>query len=158
LADDNVIRLIHEVNAVGGATSPPRRYGTVLSLGDDRLRGQLWEPEFNFVDVGRGTGSIGEAARQLEIFLDALSMLATPEASYLLDDRYRYLLTEEEQETAALAQQLMNRIQLRHAGVGDTPGWASLGLALDELGARPGGTQLDRSRAMPPVAASRRES
>ncbi len=84
MKDDNVIRLVHEVaELAGGATR--RTFGTILSLEDDDLRRQLWDPEFDHVTFGGECGDLVRSARELEIFLDRVALLAAPGARHLLD-------------------------------------------------------------------------
>jgi len=79
--------------------NPPRSFGTALRLQHDPLFEELWRGDLKWVwfddDNSRGWA---EAARRQEIFLDYLASLASDTSPYLLNDRYKYLLSEEQQD------------------------------------------------------------
>ncbi len=164
-ADDNILRLTHEVSTfLGGQrektesdsqTDQPRTLGTVLTLGNDELRSTIWEPELHWVGItGRTDGTTKPAdpeseikarARQLEIFLDHLALHACSSSSYLLDERYASLLGDD----ADLAKELRNVAgqlpagpprageHTTKSGTGDK--WKPLRDAFRDHGFRPGG-------------------
>lgn len=140
LADDNVVRLIHEVRALtekgrDSATIP--KLGTVLSLGDRTPRTDLWEPEFAHANLGVGTDDRAGSARELEIFLDFVALDASSTAPYLLDERYKDLLGQDELDVAVEARALADHVaELSPGNVGRAnEGWDALGDVLHSLGA-----------------------
>jgi hypothetical protein len=134
MTDDNVIRLIHEVSELIENRRQAPALGTVLSLRADPLRSELWQPEFEFLDLSAGSGDMKSAARELEIFLDRVAMLAAPRAAHLLDPRYRELLdTDEEKQLAARAADLAREIRSVPSGAAE--GWRALAQALEAWGA-----------------------
>ncbi|WP_409333296.1 SIR2 family NAD-dependent protein deacylase [Trujillonella humicola] len=92
MTDDNVIRLIHEVAELNERPGDGCTFGTVLTLRADPMRAKLWEPEFDYVNLGRKSSDMRVAGRELEIFLDRVALLAAPRTAHLLDPRYRELL------------------------------------------------------------------
>jgi hypothetical protein len=136
MTDDNVVRLVHEVAELTEDHREPSPFGTVLSVRTDPLRLHLWEPEFDFVDLGAGTDDDGVAARELEIFLDRVALLAAPRSAHLLDPRYRELLkSAEERELADELRDVVARVEAVRVG-GDTAcGWDDVAAALEGFGA-----------------------
>ena len=135
MTDDNVIRLVHEVAELTEDHREPSPFGTVLSVRTDPLRLHLWEPEFDFVDLGADTDDDAVAARELEIFLDRVALLAAPRSAHLLDPRYRELLrTGEERELADELRDVVARVDAVRGG-NRSSGWDDVAAALEGFGA-----------------------
>jgi SIR2-like domain len=135
MTDDNVIRLVHEVAELTEDHRGPSPFGTVLSVRTDPLRLHLWEPEFDFLDLGGDTDDDGVAARELEVFLDRVALLAAPRSAHLLDPRYRELLkTHEERELADELRDVVARVEAVRGG-GSVSGWDDVAAALEGFGA-----------------------
>ena len=135
MTDDNVIRLVHEVADLTESYREPAPFGTVLSVRTDPLRLHLWEPEFDFVDLGAHTDDDALAARELEVFLDRVALLAAPRSAHLLDPRYRELLkTPEERELADELRDVLARVQAVRGGE-SANGWDDVAAALGGFGA-----------------------
>jgi hypothetical protein len=135
MTDDNVIRLVHEVAELTEDHRGPAPFGTVLSVRTDPLRLHLWEPEFDFVDLGADTDDDAVAARELEIFLDRVALLAAPRSAHLLDPRYRELLkTDEERELADELRDVVARVEAVR-GAESACGWDDVAAALEGFGA-----------------------
>ena len=100
MADENFLKLAHGVRQV---REDERPLGTALSLLEDPLRRRLGKDQFVYQSFGPADGETAEAARRLEIFLDLVAHEAVDDTPFLLDQRYRALLTEDE---AALARAL----------------------------------------------------
>ncbi|MGY1810170.1 SIR2 family protein [Blastococcus sp. SYSU D00669] len=151
MTDDNVIRLVHEVAELT-QSGGKRSFGTVLSLSADPLRQQLWDPEFKYVDFGSPRNDDSEAARDLEVFLDRIAMLAAPRSRHLLDPRYRELLQSDAERE--LADRLVSLSQeLSRLPATATNGWRDVTEALHRLGA-PTATTLAGSASLVPVPES----
>jgi hypothetical protein len=136
MTDDNLIRLIHEVAALAERSNRTPVLGTVLSLREEPLRADLWRPEFEFLDLSHGSDDIHAAARQLEIFLDRVALLATPRSAHLLDPRYRELLkTDEEKELAIRVGEMAAGVSRLSSSVGSGAGWREIAEALTAWGA-----------------------
>ncbi|GAA2110235.1 SIR2 family protein [Microlunatus panaciterrae] len=141
MTDDNVLRLIHEVaayrrNARSSSTSgfdeQERKFGTVVDVSADRAREALHGEHFHWLSMTGET--VAERARQLEIFLDAVSMFASKDRSWLLDRSFEYLLTPEERSWADLLRDAADAV----AGSGERNGaWKEVADALTGFGARP---------------------
>jgi hypothetical protein len=132
MKDDNVIRLVHEVaELTSGAVS--RTFGTILSLEDDPLRQRLWNPELAHLTFDNEEDDRTRSARDLEIFLDRVAMLAAPRARHLLDPRYAELLTSSEEKGLA---ETITDLAVRIAGLPPTAAreWSLVTEALNEFG------------------------
>ena len=138
MTDDNFLRLAHEVvsfraagRAEGHVTNQDEPLGTVVTLVEEPAARLLWEGRFDYVATSPDTEESGASARLLAIFLDALSMHATPPA-HLADHRYAALLADDEaREIAEAARELDRRI-----ASSQTPElWQSLSDALAAAGA-----------------------
>ena len=135
MTDDNVIRLVHEVAELvetSGTKTP--QLGTVLTLGGDNLRAQLWAPEFSYLDLTEG-GDVPQGARNLEIFLDHVAMQATGSNQHLLSEAYGALLGDEQRDLARRIREVALDIAAQPG-----PQWQALSAALAEFGA-PGPNQ-----------------
>ena len=140
MKDDNFLRLIHEVaayrrrsrKAAAGSTALVEldQFGTILALEDDPARQELQAPYFRWLSMPGG--SVAEAARQLEIFLDAVAMYASGDNSWLLDERFAHLLDDRQQDLAARVRGLA--CEVREHG-GSASAWDALGDELDGFGA-----------------------
>lgn len=142
--DSNLLRLVHEVAAFReqvGVRSTPAHMGTVLTLFKEPAREALLTNDFYYENMltepDRGDHeATNRAGRELEIFLDRLAMLAADRSPYLLDRRYRHLLSDSEMELADRLSRLHEdvkqaalkseswsgiRRQLAAAGLVDTP-------------------------------------
>lgn len=128
LDDDNVVRLVREVEVFReecGLTGP---VATVLDVDDDDARRELWEGQLSWLMLPGE--DLPERARALEIFLDAVARHAADTSSWLLDPRFAGLLDQPGRRTAETARHL--REDLDPLGVE----WAPLEAALDRAGAR----------------------
>jgi hypothetical protein len=88
LSDDHFHEIVHDV-----------RLAFPLTLFADPLDDQLWKGRLNLVSMVRGPfdeSRVGEAARLLEIFLDALAAFATDAHTYLLAEGHESALTPAE--------------------------------------------------------------
>jgi hypothetical protein len=133
MTDDNVIRLVHEVAELGELSGETPTLGTVLTLARDPLRERLWRPEFEYVAFGAEVDGDGAAARELEIFLDRVALLANRANAHLLSASYGALLDDlDQQRLAADARALYERAV--RVGV---PAWQDVANALAAFGAGP---------------------
>lgn len=140
MADDNVLRLIHQVVAyrkpqpqkdpeVGPAHE--EKLGTILDVGGEPARELLHSPYFSWhAMVGE---KLPERARQLEIFLDAVAMYASRDHSWLLDPRFSFLLDgKDDQALVADVVAVASRVQERAKADG---AWEALAQRLTAFGA-----------------------
>lgn len=136
MTDDNFLRLIYEVGAYrgrarnaleseNGTKTEAQQFGTILSLSDDAARRQLYRPYFSWQAMPGENDAI--RARQLEIVLDAVAMHASDDYSWLLDERFNFLLNRGEQRLASRVRALAADVE-RETGAGDA--W---GVLLDQL-------------------------
>jgi hypothetical protein len=133
MTDDSVIRLVHEVAELSELSGETPDLGTVLTLARDPLRGRLWRPEFEYVAFGAEVDGDGAAARELEVFLDRVTVLANQANAHLLSASYDALLTDEaQQRLAADARDLYERA----VRVG-LPAWQDVANALAAFDAGP---------------------
>lgn len=100
LKDEDFQELIYEVRAARGGTAGR---GTVLTLFRDELNEELWSHDMevvSMVDNPSGDSPIVEyAARQLEIFLDLVGYFSTTCSAFFLDDTYKELVTDKQEES-----------------------------------------------------------
>lgn len=104
LDDDNVSRLVHEVEAFRADSGLDGRIGTFLDVSDDEARRELWSDRLEWIDLSGQ--NIEERARSLEVFLDVVGAYASADNTWLLDERFAGLLSEEAQEATATARNL----------------------------------------------------
>jgi len=98
LNDDNVVRLLYEVDRFRRAHELAGTVGTLLDVDRDDVRRELWEQQLDWVSLPGG--EIQDRARQLEVFLDAVAAHASRDSSWLLDERFSGLLPDEQRELA----------------------------------------------------------
>lgn len=156
LTDDNFLRLAYEVtnylrSTPEGKAIQNEPLGTVLALGPNPTRQELWEGTFHVIGAS-GTPDASttdmadadaaamrktvqdERARDLSIMLDFIAMHAAKE-NYLLDERYRALLGSDAREVASLAQTLASKLSHLTEADRDDSGWRELRDQLSRLGA-----------------------
>jgi hypothetical protein len=140
LSDEDFHQLVDEVRLARSPTqTDDEPFGTVLVLFDDPLFEDLWSGDLRIVAMaeeptdptGPSPSELATAARRLQIFIDLLGLLAADHRAFILDDRYRSILTDDE---AALRNALLAAFKHRPAAGG--PLWS----ALDALVGRMGGT------------------
>lgn len=127
LTDDNFHSIVHEVRkamAPEKATAA-RRLGTALVRPEEEaLLKQLWD-DMDFVTTG------ADEQPALEVFLDHTVSLATTSASYLLDDDFKALLSEDERR---IARWLSSRPEAPPLPDRDSPLWEEVGTFVARLG------------------------
>jgi hypothetical protein len=95
LHDENFVRLEREVSLLLRRMGLTRQVGTALTLHEDPLLHALFEEDLQILPMPPDTDQ-ATAARLVDIFLDCMAMnAATDEFSYLLDPRYKALITED---------------------------------------------------------------
>lgn len=137
LTDDNFHRIADDVRkAIRGPSHERRRpepFGTALLLFEDRLMEELWRGDLHCVSMTRRPSSVGEAARQLEVFLDILLSETASNAAHLLDEDYLAVLTGEERI-------LRDRLRRFETSVPESVrrslAWQPIGELLERLGYR----------------------
>jgi hypothetical protein len=133
MKDDNVVRLLLEVDeyrkasATVASTEP---FATLLDVSGDTARAELWKGQVTWLRMG--DGELPKSARELEIFLDAVSMYACQDASWLLDERFAGMLTPSQQALASRSRDLLRDIE-KESGKDD--GWSALANSLKWFGA-----------------------
>lgn len=135
MTDDNVLRMLHEVNAYQEAFLPASdrgEVGTVLDTDLQKERAELWQGNLTWCDLKKEADD-DQSFRVLELLLDRLAFYAASESSWLLDARFSDLLPETELPAqsaviAAEARALRGRLTSGDA-------WEPLRSALDRLGA-----------------------
>ncbi|PPH09323.1 hypothetical protein C5C36_15230 [Rathayibacter sp. AY1G1] len=98
LTDDHFHEIVHDVRRAF-PSSASGTLATALTLFADPLDERLWQGRLRLVPmlpVPRDPSRVGEAARVLEIFLDALAAFATDAHSYLLARGHESAMTEAE--------------------------------------------------------------
>jgi hypothetical protein len=111
LTDDNFHQIVDAVRkamrGVEGRTTTGDPFGTAMLLVKDELLEELWKGDLNLVSISDpNQADAGQAARQLEIFLDFLLAGATRATSPLLDPAYDGILSDEEREIRDLLERL----------------------------------------------------
>ena len=98
LADDHFHEIVHDVRRAF-PSSETGTLATALTLFSDPLDERLWQGRLQLVPmlpIPYDGSRVGEAARLLEIFLDALAAFATDAHTYLLADGHESALTPAE--------------------------------------------------------------
>jgi hypothetical protein len=98
LTDDHFHEIVHDVRRAF-PSSASGTLATALTLFADPLDERLWQGRLRLVPmlpVPRDPSRVGEAARVLEIFLDALAAFATDAHSYLLARGHESAMTAAE--------------------------------------------------------------
>ncbi|MEX0427773.1 SIR2 family protein [Nocardioides sp. DS6] len=126
LNDDNVVRLVREAEAYREDHGIPGPMGTVLDVGGDPARGELWRDQFVWLTLPGDDHD--SRTRALEILLDEIGSYAADASSWLLDPRFDGLLDDDAAEVAREARELAVRV----AGLG--PEWGPLRAALKAAG------------------------
>lgn len=101
LRDDDFHQLVHEVRFARDQSDA--HFGTAMVLERNELTSALW-PEIDFVSMGMESSLQDDslrtetyrAARQLWIFLDLVGMLSSSELTYLTDDSFGELQSNDE--------------------------------------------------------------
>lgn len=127
LTDDNVARLVYEVDAFRNDSGLKSPVGTMLDVSNKPARRELWTGQLHWVEM-LGDSST-ERARTLEVFLDAVAAFASDKSSWLLDERFSELLDADERRWVQEARRLYANISVGNAA------WDPLRRALERLGA-----------------------
>jgi hypothetical protein len=127
LADDNVVRLLREVEVFREGASLTGPLAAFLDVDDDHVRRELWQDQLAWSTMPGE--SLPERARGLEIFLDTLARYAADTSSWLLDPRFSGLLDEPARRAAERARALRDQLD----DLGEE--WARLCSALNDAGA-----------------------
>lgn len=130
MSDDNVVRLVQEVQAHRDDHGVGGEVGTVLDIDEDAARSELWSGHLRWLTLSGER--VQDRARTLEVFLDAVAARASDDACWLLDPRFEGLLDRDGRELAELGRRLR-----RGAGAQGRE-WAPLRRVLDGLGADAG--------------------
>lgn len=133
MSDDNVTRLMHEVEEYRSQNQPTvrDRFGTMLDPHGDDARRSLWQDQLDWVDLSGGRELAG--FRMLELFLDRVAQRAARDSSWLLDKRFQGLLSsQEDRKLASDLRWIYKRLPQR-----DGTSWDPLLARLRELGVDP---------------------
>lgn len=132
LADDHFHAIVHDVErALPRDAADEKVLGTALSLFEDPLQSRLWNGKLRLVPMMKEPATTSEAARSMEIFLDALLAHATDSHTYFLAPEFNGALNEQEQR---LAGNLRAFIQNVSAEEKQTPAWSYIYSALGKVG------------------------
>ena len=99
LSDDHFHEIMHDVRRALPVEDAGGNFGTALVLDDDPMRQRLWGNHLNLVSMADPNSSkrdVEQAARTLEIFLDALIAYSSDSHAFLLADAYDGGLTSDE--------------------------------------------------------------
>jgi hypothetical protein len=127
LTDPHLHAVLHDVRRALGHDRQDR-LGTALVLSRDELQEELWRDDLDLVAMG---GTVPEAARRLELFLDLVLLLATTSDAHLFDPAYVDLLTDDERELRDALQRALGGITS-----GASPAWGRVTSLLSDLGWR----------------------
>ena len=127
LNDDNVSRLVYEVDSFRRAHKRTSALGTFLDVDGTPARQELWSDQLRWISLPGPT--LEDRARMMEVFLDAVAAHATTDASWLLDQRFAGLLSKEGKSLA----QDVRALQARALKLGAT--FEPLVATLGRLGA-----------------------
>ncbi|MBU6330480.1 MAG: SIR2 family protein [Acidobacteria bacterium] len=120
LNDDNFHRIVDDVRRLvripdpsedSGSSEDPI-FGTATTITESTSLAQLWDGDLDILSFGGASGTpgtIAEAARLVEIFLDRILLAATDRHEYLLNPDHQSALDEDE---LALAERLRPLVDL----------------------------------------------
>lgn len=133
LSDDHFHEIVYDVRrALPAGDNGGRTLATALTLLRDPLDERAWKEKLTLVPMSE-QGDVQDAARTLEIFLDALLAYSTDSHSYLLAPEYWGALTLHEQTFTTRLRHFLESIP---ADERDTTGWRRLHASLAEMGLR----------------------
>ncbi|QYF91099.1 SIR2 family protein [Arthrobacter sp. PAMC25284] len=101
LSDDHFHEIMHDVRRALPAKEAGGNFGTALMLDSDSMRQHLWGKHLSLVSMADPDSSepdVEQAARTLEIFLDALIAYSSDSHSFLLADAYDGGLSPDERK------------------------------------------------------------
>ncbi|SFC33989.1 SIR2-like domain-containing protein [Nocardioides terrae] len=127
LDDDNVVRLLREVEVFREDCGLSGPIATVLDVDADEARRELWGDQLRWLTLPGE--DLPSRARALEILLDAVGWHAVDTGSWLLDPRFAGLLDADGRVAAEEARRLRREVEEQ----GEE--WASVRDALDRAGA-----------------------
>ncbi|MFW6773187.1 SIR2 family protein [Nocardioides sp. CPCC 205120] len=89
MTDDNVIRLLHEVEVYRQEHHEGRSgtFGTVLDTDGDKVRAQLWKGQLEWLFMGDAAPEVS-GYRGVELFLDRVALHGSRDSSWALDERF----------------------------------------------------------------------
>jgi len=140
MSDSTLIHAVEEVRAlvrVASKNDDPGKRGTVVLTTPDPARAHLLSGTFDVAVAGQSSErpALLEAARDVDLFLDWLGMCASSDLSFILDARYRPLLSESDQGVADLLQDFKSRYVGRKVEAGaDTELDRAVGRFLEGFG------------------------
>ena len=124
MTDDNVVRLAYEVNEYRRQSGRDEAYGTLIDVGTTSPMRELWEGQLSWLSMPGDSQE--ERTRNLDIFLDAVSLRASTDAPWLLDERFVDMLGGDKI--------IAERARRLFADLPDDPQWAPLRSAMLKLG------------------------
>ena len=121
MSDSTLVHAAEEVRALGQAVHPqtPRATsGTVIFTSPQPARARLMQGTFDVATAGQSSdpSAVRDAARDVDLFLDWLAMRQSSDLSFVLDPRYRALLTDEDAEVALRLEPLRDHYAAGHSG------------------------------------------
>jgi len=133
LTDDHFHEIVHDVRLAFPHTGSGT-LATALTLFADPLDDQLWKGRLSLVPMVRGPfdeSRVGEAARLLEIFLDALAAHATDAHTYLLARGHESALTPAELKLRERLTRLLQEVTDEERATG---AWREVATMSEKLG------------------------
>lgn len=100
LRDDNFHRVIDEVRRATARSEASGPFGTALLPHSSVLLDDLWSPEIQCLQIGRGH-EVQEGIRLVEMFLDRLGALTATVSAHALQPDYEALLSDRDRVLAA---------------------------------------------------------
>lgn len=135
LQDDHFHEIIHDVRrALPAGIVTTEGLATALMLRPDALNAKLWEEQLQLIPMSTRGTSNRDAARTLEIFLDAVLAFATDGRSYLLARGYA---SEQDDRSRALRETLLALATSVTDLARSSDSWPVVQRMLDELGYKP---------------------
>jgi len=133
--DPHFQQIMHDVRRA----LPPadkEQYATGLMPQDDPVLHDLWKSELRVVSMGASKNDLDEsmaAAREIEIFMDALAMRATDGHEYLLDTNFETGLTSADVNLRQAIDEFLKMSALGNAH--DSASWSKFKGLFEQLGA-----------------------
>ena len=124
LTDDSFHKVMHEVRRARSNTDSKDKVGTSLLLSGDPLLQEMWDLDLDFISMSpdplpsRKTSAKqarAQRARNLDIFLDRVCLMASDVSSFLLDQTYDKMLSDDERSLRTAVRDALNRADGSHS-------------------------------------------
>lgn len=132
LGDEDFHEVVYDVRSAFPNKMLDRRIGTALIPKDDPIKRELWDDTLDIVSMRPTDQDVGEAARDLERFIDLVGMLSSDRSAFLLERQFDGMLSDSERGLRDGLDELLAEARL-HSD--DDSAWRDVRQLLRRLGA-----------------------